>query len=172
MKLFKQTVENCYGYGKVGVALLDIQSYNQLCGKLETLFIKRLLSEDCLRCADLCVSRNQRTFVWFQTAISFLCPQKAQGALHDQKCVDNFHWVLIYKLSAVSYFSSCSSFRHTEHIKEALQIFYTSPRRSRYACGLHILLYNGFMKKIVYYIQYHQKGTTAKKKKIQYFCTL
>lgn len=88
LKLFKQTVENCYGYGKVGVALLDIQSYNQLCGKLETLFIKRLLWEDCLQCTDLCVSRNQRTFVRFQTAISCKRPQKAQG---DQIRIVDFH---------------------------------------------------------------------------------
>ncbi len=40
-----------------------------------------------------------------------------------------------FTMSAVSYFTSCSSFRRTEHIKEARQIFYTSPRRSRYVCG-------------------------------------
>lgn len=66
-----------------------------------------------------------------------------------------------FTMSAVSYFSSCSCFRHTEHIKESLQICYTSPRCSRYVCGLHILLYHGFVRKMVYYIQYHQKGTTA-----------
>lgn len=73
-----------------------------------------------------------------------------------------------FTMSAVSYFSSCSCFRHTEHIKESLQTFYTSPRCSRYVCRLHILVYHGFMRKMVYYIQYHQKDTTAsfyKKKK-------
>lgn len=36
-----------------------------------------------------------------------------------------------FTVSAVSYFSSRSWFGHTEHIKESLQICYTSPRCSR-----------------------------------------
>lgn len=139
------------------MALLDIQSYDQLCGKLETLFIKRLLWEDCLRCSDLCVWRNQRTFVRFQTSISCLCPEKkSRGALvHDQTHID--HFSLSFSIHNVCrlVFASCFCSKHKRVSSNLLYI------TSRDVCGLRVLLYRSFVRKIDYNIQHHQKGSTV-----------
>lgn len=154
----------------MGVALLDIQSYDQLCGKLETLFIKRLLWEDCLRCSDLCVWRNQRTFVRFQTSISCLCPEKKaeERSCMIKHTLTTFHWVFPFTMSAVSF----SLLVFAPNIKESLQIFYTSPREmsAGYVFCFTAVLWErltitfSIIRKAAQYL-------CARKKKIQYLCT-
>lgn len=94
------------------MAPLDCQSWNQLCRKLEILFIKRLLSEDCSRCVDLCVE-EENFRLQFQA-------RDRKNDVRDEKRINKIHRVLIYD---VCRHICSSSLRHTRHIKESLEIF-------------------------------------------------
>ncbi|KAI7794924.1 hypothetical protein IRJ41_004421 [Triplophysa rosa] len=150
----KRRVQNCNGYGKVGVALLDSQSWNQLCRKLEILFIKRLLSEDCSRCADLCVEEEN-----FRPQFP---ARDRKNDVRDEKRINKIHRVLIYDVCC---HICSSSLRHTRSLLKSFSITSMLEMCLR---AMHSSPPRDFMRKMVYYIQYHQKGTAAsfcKKKK-------